>query len=371
MISLIKRERPILVTRPSLPELAAYSTRLQRIWDDRWLTNGGPLVRELETKLRAQMSVENVVVYANGHLALDCALRSLRLKGEVITTPFTFLSTVNAIAMNGLTPVFCDIKESDCTLDEDKLEGLVTDQTCAIVPVHVYGFPCNHKAIQAVADRHGLKVVYDAAHAFGVSVDGCGLGTFGDMSMFSFHATKVFHTVEGGAVTFGDGSFRDALMSRKSFGLNMQGQCEIPGLNAKMTEFHAAMGLCNLELFPQQMKKRKALVERYQMRLKSVTGLRLFSWSREDVTYNYAYFPVLSEKRDLLLQRLAEDYNVFGRKYFYPAINELACYQDARGDTPVARRVAGQAFCLPLYADLALEDVDYICCAIKEIMKEI
>lgn len=370
MVYVIKRERPILVTRPSLPDIAAYTVRLQTVWDDRWLTNGGPLVQELEDKLRARLGVENAVVYTNGHLALDCALRSLRLSGEVITTPFTFLSTVNAIAMNGLTPVFCDIKESDCTLDEDKLEGLVTDRTCAIVPVHVYGFPCNHEAIQAVADRYGLKVVYDAAHAFGVSVGGCGVGTFGDISMYSFHATKVFHTVEGGAVTFGDGSLRGELMSRKNFGMETQEQCRVPGLNAKMTEFHAAMGLCNLELFPRQVEKRRAVVEQYLAGLRGVPGLRLFSWAREDVTYNYAYFPVLSEKRDALLQRLAEDYNVFGRKYFYPAVNELSCYCGEKGETPVAHRIAQQAFCLPLYADLTTEEVDYICDAIRKIMKD-
>lgn len=364
-----KRESPILVTQPILPDLVAYTSRIQTVWDNHWLTNGGPLVQELETRLKVQLDVDNAVVYANGHLALDCALRSLGLSGEVITTPFTFLSTVHAIIMNGLKPVFCDIKESDCTLDENKLESLITDKTCAIVPVHVYGFPCDHKAIQTVADRHGLRVIYDAAHAFGVSVDGRGIGSFGDMSMFSFHATKVFHTVEGGAVTFGDSSFHSELMSRKNFGLKMQEQCEVPGLNAKMTEFHAAMGLCNLELFPQQVKKREAVVERYLMRLQTVPSLNLFSWEREDVTYNYAYFPVLSEKRDILLQKLSEDYNVFGRKYFYPAVNELACYHGERGDTPVAHRVAQQAFCLPLYPDLSLEDVDYICEAITKIIE--
>lgn len=365
-----KRKNPILVTRPGLPDITAYTSRIQVVWEDHWLTNGGPLVQELETRLRAQLGVENVVVYSNGHLALDCALRSLGICGEVITSPFTFLSTVNAIAMNGLTPVFCDIKEQDCTLDENKLERLITKRTCAILPIHVYGFPCNHETIQTIASRYGLKVIYDAAHAFGVSVNGRGIGTFGDLSMFSFHATKVFHTVEGGAITFNDGSLRGELMSRKNFGLKIQEQCEAPGLNAKMTEFHAAMGLCNLELFPQQVEKRKAVVERYLAKLEGVPDIHLFSWSGKDVTYNYAYFPVLSQKRDLLLQRLAEDYNIFGRKYFYPAVNELACYRGAEGETPIARRVAQQAFCLPLYADLSFEDIDYICDATREIMTE-
>lgn len=234
----------IPIIRPYMPFKDDFMAYADQIWQTRQLSNSGPLVQELEDRLRERLRVENLMVYANGHLALDSACKALGLcSGEVITTPFTFLSTAHALSMNGLKPIFCDIKESDCTIDEEKLEALITSETKAIVPVHVYGFPCNYERIQQIAEKYHLKVIYDAAHAFGVTVDGKGIGDFGDVSMFSFHATKVYHTVEGGAVTYHDPALTNRLRSAKNFGLTSPEEADSISFNAKMTELHAAMGL--------------------------------------------------------------------------------------------------------------------------------
>lgn len=365
------------ITRPFLPEKDAFMRYAGQIWDNRWLTNGGPLAGQLETALRDRLKVDNIVVFANGHLALDGALKALGLQdGEAITTPLTFISTTNALAMNNLTPVFCDVKPTDCTIDETKIEALITEKTKVIVPVHVYGFPCNCKAIEEIARRHNLKVVYDAAHVFGVEVDGQGIGCFGDASMFSFHATKVFHTVEGGGVTFSDPALRPPLLRSKNFGVDTTtGDAASVSFNAKMTEFHAAMGLANLEIVDQQLAKRKILVERYLERLKDVPQLELFRWDNPAVTYNYAYFPVLVSRsspadRDTLFSCLLNEHHIQARKYFYPLISDFSCYNTEHnsGDTPIAKDISSRVLTLPLYYELNVEDVDHICEVIREIV---
>lgn len=360
-----------------MPEKISFMRWADSLWETRWLTHNGPLVEKLQNKLKEYLKVENCVVFANGHLSLDCAIKALDIRdGEAITTPFTYLSTSHALSMNGLKPIFCDIKSSDCTIDEDKIEALITAKTKVIVAVHVYGFPCNYQRIQEIADKYDLKVVYDAAHAFGVSVDGQGIGTFGDASMFSFQATKVFHTVEGGAVTYYDRQLTDKLISAKNFGMISAEQADSISFNAKMPELNAAMGLANLEILKAQIEKRKQLIEHYLNRLSNLAGVIVFSWDKANVVYNYAYFPVLFDEKILQInrnevaERLEKDYNILVRKYFYPLVSDLHCYRQCydSNKTPIAKRISNQVLTLPLYVDLEHEQIDYICDAIQEII---
>ncbi len=372
-----KIDKPILISRPYMPDMSDFTKEAQSLWDTRWLTHNGPLVSEFEKQVSAKLMVNNAVVYANGHLALDAAIRSLDLTGEVITTPFTYISTSHAISMNGLKIVYCDIKESDGTMDEDKIEALITDKTCAIVPVHVYGFPCNCKKIEEIAKKYNLKVIYDAAHAFGVSVDGKGIGSFGDISMFSFHATKVFHTVEGGLLTFNDSSMKDRLISEKNFGMIAPEEADKISLNAKMTELHAAMGIANLKSIDWQISHRKELLLHYRERFSQIRGIRVFDWDKENVVYNYAYFPIIINEdvagvsRDVVAEKMEKEYNIFARKYFFPLLSDLICYKNDHDskDTPIAKKMADSVMTLPLYVDLTHEQIDYIADAVTEIIE--
>ena len=356
---------PINVTRSSMPDFEEYCNEIKDLWDSRWLTNNGAKHRQLEAQLNAYLGVANTVLYTNGHLALEQALAALDLPagGEVITTPFTFVSTTNAIVRNGLVPVFCDVNETDYTLDVQKIEPLITEKTCAIVPVHVYGNLCDVDGIAAIAEKYGLKVVYDAAHAFGVTRNGVSAAAFGDASMFSFHATKVFNTIEGGAVCFGDALDYQTLTERKGFGLHGQEECLYAGTNAKMNEFQAAMGICNLRHIEEEIAKRAAAVKRYRQRLSGVEGIILCP-EQEGVRSNYAYFPVVFDgykySRDEVFANLSAQ-QITARKYFYPLTADFACHGGRGGETPVARRIASQVLCLPLYADLSEKDVDRIC----------
>lgn len=362
----------ILVTRSSMPTLEEYVEEIRDIWDTHWLTNMGEKHKKLQKSLVEYLGVENIELLTNGHMALEMVMQAMELQGEVITTPFTFASTTHAIVRNGLTPVFCDIKPDDFTIDVSKIEALITDKTCAIVPVHVYGNVCDVEAIEAIAKKHGLKVIYDAAHAFGVTYKGMGAGSFGDASCFSFHATKVFNTVEGGAVCFRDLELGRKLYNLKNFGIRDEETVESVGANAKMNEFQAAMGICNLRHIDEEIGKRKKVVERYRERLGTVEGIQL-NVIQQNVQSNYAYFPIVVDRetygmdRNALYERLKER-NIFARKYFYPLITQFDCYKDSLGDvnTPVARRVSENVLTLPMYADLSLETVDYICDVILE-----
>ena len=357
---------PILVTKSSMPPFEEYIEEIRSLWDTHYLTNMGPKHQALQVKLKDYLGVQQVDLLTNGHMALELSIQAFRLTGEVITTPFTFASTTQAIVRNGLEPVFCDVDPKDFTMDVTKIEELITDKTSAIIPVHVYGNVCNVEEIQRIAEKHQLKVIYDAAHCFGVRYKERGIGDFGDASCFSFHATKVFHTIEGGAVCFRDQDFGERLHALKNFGLRDGTTCEL-GANAKMNEFCAAMGLCNLRHIDGEIDKRRRIVERYRARLDGVRGLRL-SPIQKDVSRNYAYFPVIFEEerfgadRDLVLQRLAEE-NIFARKYFYPLTSTFLCYENRYDSsrTPIALRLSQQVLTLPLYADLGLTDVDRIC----------
>ena len=353
-----------------MPDFEEYIEEINDLWETRSLTNMGVKHKQLESELTEYLGVPNIVLFANGHLALECAISALKLKGEVITTPFTFASTTHAIVRNGLEPVFCDINPDDYTIDVEKIESLITEKTSAIIPVHVYGNVCNVKKIEKIAKKHGLKVIYDAAHTFGVSVNGVGVGNFGDISMFSFHATKVFNTIEGGALTFKDTRLKEILNGLKNFGITGPESVEYIGGNAKMNEFQAAMGLCNLRHVDDEIKKRQKVVERYVSHLEGEKGIKLVK-PQPGVKSNYAYFPVVfdgyKKSRDEVYNELKEK-NIFARKYFYPLTNSFACYAGRFNpdDTPVAKYIAERVLTLPLYADMDLDDVDRICDIIKK-----
>ncbi|GMR70969.1 DegT/DnrJ/EryC1/StrS family aminotransferase [Aerococcus viridans] len=359
----------IQVTQSSMPDFEEYIEEIKDLWESKWLTNMGSKHKALESQLLEYLKVPNITLYTNGHLALEGVIAALKLSGEVITTPFTFASTTHAIVRNGLTPVFCDINPDDYTIDVDKIENLITEKTSAIIPVHVYGNVCNVEAIDRIAKKHNLKVIYDAAHTFGVTVNGQGIGTYGDASMFSFHATKVFNTIEGGAVTYNDSSIKQVLNDLKNFGITGPETVEYVGGNAKMNEFQAAMGICNLRHVNGEIIKRKKVVERYIENLKDITGIQL-SKEQVNVESNYAYFPVVFDgykmTRDEVFGKL-KDNDIVARKYFYPLTNSFECYKDQydADETPVAKYIAERVLTLPLYADLPLEDVDRICEIIK------
>jgi len=361
------QNKPVLVTRSSLPSLKEYMKEISPIFESAWLTNMGTIHQNLEKQLKDKLNVSNISLFVNGHLALFIAIKALRLSGEVITTPFSFASTAHAVADNGLTPVFCDIDPITFTIDPDKIEALITHKTTAILPVHVYGNVCDTEAIETIAKKHNLKVIYDAAHAFSVSVNGKGIGDFGDLSMFSFHATKVFNTIEGGALTYKNSSIRHVLDNLKNFGITSPVNVENIGTNAKMNEFQAAMGICNLRHLDEEISKRKRVVERYREHLENIPGVQL-NPTQTGVITNYAYFPVVfdpdvfGKTRDRVAAELEKE-NIFARKYFYPLINDYECYRSVYSSeaTPVARKIANQVLTLPLFADLELEMVDEIC----------
>lgn len=359
----------ILVTRSSMPPLEEYIEEISDVWETHWLTNMGPKHKKLQKELIKFLGVEQIDLFTNGHMALELSLQALGLpKGsEVITTPFTFASTTHAIVRNGLEPVFCDINPIDFTIDVNKIEALITDRTVAIVPVHVYGNVCNIEEIQHIADKYGLKVIYDAAHTFGVRYKGQGIGSFGDVSCFSFHATKVFNTIEGGAACFKDQAFGLELYRLKNFGIRGPEKVDGVGANAKMNEFSAAMGLCNLRHIQEEIVKRKVVVEEYIARLSGIEGIQL-NPIQDNVQSNYAYFPVIIDEKKFGASRnevfkTLEDNGIGARKYFYPLTNTFDCFHgkyDANL-TPVALHISKRVLTLPLYADLSINQVDKIC----------
>jgi len=362
----------IFVTRSSMPSMEEYIEEIRSIWDSHWLTNMGEKHKALQAELQKYMGVPAVELLTNGHMALELSLQAMNLQGEVITTPFTFASTTHAIVRNGLEPVFCDIDPENYTMDVTQIERLITDRTCAILPVHVYGNICNIEEIERIAHKYGLKVLYDAAHTFGETYKGQGIGNFGDASCFSFHATKVFNTIEGGAVCYRDPDMGRRLYELKNFGIHGPEEVDAVGANAKMNEFCAAMGLCNLRHVDEEIAKRRAVVERYREHLEGVDGLRL-NVQQPEVRSNYAYFPVVFDEnlfgasRNEVMDALAQN-GIGARKYFYPLTNTFECFHgkydvDA---TPVALHVAKRVLTLPLYADLSMEDVDRICKIVLE-----
>ena len=357
----------IAVTRSSMPTYEEYCEEIKDIWESRWLTNMGVKHRDFQERLKEFLDVEAIDLFTNGHMALELSLQALRLEGEVITTPFTFASTTHAIVRNGLEPVFCDVSPIDFTIDVSKIEALITDKTCAIVPVHVYGNICDVEEIARIAEKYHLKVVYDAAHAFGVTYKGKGIGVYGDVSCFSFHATKVFHSIEGGAASFHDHEFGLDLYRLKNFGIRGPEIVDGVGANAKMNEFCAAMGICNLRHIEEEITRRKRVTERYRSHLEGINGLQL-NPLQKNVRPNYSYFPVVFDPelfgatREEVYTKL-EEQGIVARKYFYPLTNTFDCFHGKYDvtKTPIAAKIAERVLTLPLYADLRDEDVDRIC----------
>ncbi len=368
-------EKDIFVTKPFLPPMEEYVEEMKGIWEKDWLTNMGPKHQQLEGALKEYMGTKNIALFTNGHIALELSIQAMGLSGEVITTPFTFASTTHAIVRNGLKPVFCDISPTDFTIDADKIESLITEKTSAIVPVHVYGNICNIDKIQDIAERYNLKVIYDAAHAFGEEYNGNSIGNFGDVSMFSFHATKVFNTIEGGAVCYNDPELGIAINRLKNFGIKNETVVDFVGANAKMNEFQAAMGICNLRHMEEILGKRKEKATLYCQLLKDVDGIRLNN-SQKNVKSNYAYFPIIVDEkkyghtRDELSEVLGKN-GIHARKYFYPLTNEFECFHGEYNvsETPVAKYISDRVLTLPIYPDLADDDVQRICKIITNISK--
>lgn len=361
--------KKINVTQSTLPSYEDYINRIKPLWESFHLTNSGQYHNELELKLAEYLDTKNALLFSNGHIALEYALEMLHKTGEIITTPFTFASTTQAIVRTGNQPVFCDIK-SDFTIDESKIEKLINSNTIAILPVHVYGNICNVEQIEKIAKKHKLFVIYDAAHVFGVKYKNRGIGSYGDISMFSFHATKVFHTIEGGSLTFNNIGYKDKLTYLRNFGQVTSENVDYIGGNGKMDEFRAAMGLCVLEIVDNEISKRKQVYERYMNHLRGLKGIQL-NEIQDNVSSNYAYFPVIFDTYHYdrnQIYHLLSNFNITPRKYFYPLTSDFKAYKDLFPiqPTPLAKKMAEQILCLPLYPNLALEDVDRICKIIKE-----
>lgn len=375
----------ILVTRSSMPSLEEYVNEIKDMWDSHWLTNMGEKYRTFQKHLKEYLNVSYVEMLSNGHMSLELSLQALKLsnvghdslaqksckKMEVITTPFTFASTTHSIVRNGLEPVFCDIKEDDFTIDEELIESLITDATVAIMPVHVYGNICNISKIQNIANKYGLKIIYDAAHSFGEKLNGISTGCFGDVSCFSFHATKVFNTIEGGAVCYKDEAFGKELCRLKNFGIKNEEVVDGVGANAKMSEFCAAMGICNLRHLEEEISKRKSVSLLYDSLLADIPGIKIRKIP-DNVQSNYAYYPIVVDEKEFgktrneIYSALAED-GIYARKYFYPLTNSFECYHGKFDvfQTPKALNISKRILCLPLYADLSAQDVERIVKIIK------
>ena len=358
-------QKRINVTKSSMPKFEEYIEELRPVWNSRWLSNRGEASKKFENMLKAYLKTDNLYLFANGHVALEVAINALYLSGEVITTPYTHCSTIHSIVRNGLTPVFCDVKEDNYTINPELIEELITEKTVAIVATHVYGFLCDVESIEKIAKRHNLVVIYDAAHAFGVEKNGIGVANFGDAAMFSTHATKVFHTIEGVIVTYKDKEKFKAMSKLVNFGFTSQEDIDYVGTNARMNEFEAVMGICNLRHIDEEIQKRKIAGDHYYKRLKGVEGIKLIDIPSE-LRWNYAYMPIFfdgyKENRDEIKVKL-ENNNIFARKYFYPIVNKAGCYAEQYGNAnlPVAEHAAECVLTLPIYADMAVDDVDRIC----------
>jgi len=366
-------DEPIYVTRPLLPELKEVYHELEKIWASKWLTNNGTEHQIFEEKIRQRLKVPNVSLFNNGTTALLVAINSLVLKGEVITTPFTFPATPHTLFWNNVTPVFCDIDEKSMTINPAKIERMITPRTTGILGVHIFGIPCHIEKIQEIANRHGLKVIYDAAHAFDTEVDGTGIGNFGDISMFSFHATKLFHTAEGGALTYKDTDLKGSIDLLNNFGIKNEDEVVLTGINGKMNEIQAALGLINLRYLKAEREKRKRIIDTYTHCLRDIEGINLNELAK-NVINSYQYFVIRIEQerfgisRDEAYKRLRE-YNVYARKYFYPLCSDYPCYKNLPSadptNLPVAKKVVDEVLCLPLYGELAIASVEKICEMIK------
>jgi len=355
----------INITRSSLPTFEEYIDEIRELWESRWLSNRGVKHIKFEQELQEYLQSSYLALFANGHVALELSLSALKISGEVITTPFTHVSTTHSIVRNNLKPVFCDINSIDFTIDVGKIENLITEKTSAILATHVYGNICDVNSIEKIAQKYNLKVVYDAAHAFGVTYNNKSIATFGDISMFSLHATKVFNTIEGGITTFRDKKELELVSYLINFGFTGQETIDYIGTNARMNEFEAAMGICNLRHIEDEISIRKVAADRYFEHLDNINGIKLIK-PQKNVKQNYSYFPILfdgyKDNRNVIAERLKEN-NIYARKYFYPITSDAGCYKDSydSSTTPLAKYFSNRILTLPLYAGLDLNDIDRIC----------
>ncbi len=369
-----KFDAPIYVTRPIMPDLDRVTEKLKEVWEAQWLSNGGAQHQALEERVRGFLKAPHLSLFNNGTIALMVAVQSLRLQGEVITTPFTFPATTHVLAWNNITPVFCDIHPDTLTIDPERIEGLITNRTTGILGVHVYGMPCHVEQIQQIADRHGLRVIYDAAHAFGTEIGGRSIGTYGDISMFSFHPTKLFHTAEGGALTYGDPNLKPRIDLLKNFGIRNEFEVIMPGINGKMNELSAVIGLIVLDMVKEEWARRRAIRAQYTRELVGLPGISIVEMP-QGVTNSEQYMVIRIDEgqfgasRDEIYAYL-RDYNVFARKYFYPLTSDYPCYQQLpsaqHSQLPEAKRVREEVLCLPFYGQLRSEQVDRICELLKQ-----
>ncbi len=367
-------EKPIYVTSPFLPPLEEFSKGLEEIWESRWLANNGPVTQRFNHLLCNYFETDNLCLFNNGTLALQIALQGMGISGEVITTPFTFVATTHALFWNKIRPVFVDIEPNYYTLDPEKIEAAITPWTTAILAVHVYGYPCNLNKLADIARRHNLKLIYDAAHAFGITVGDKPIAHFGDLSMFSFHATKLFHSIEGGALIFKETGLKGIFDYLKNFGFKNEVEVVMSGTNAKMNEMQALMGIQVLKYIEEIIQKRSEITKLYRERLKEIPGIHLTPNVSPDIRYNHAYVPVEVDERefgmsrDALYERL-KYYNIFTRRYFYPLICDFSCYKSVSITDPllIARHVANRILTLPIYDSLQLPEVETICDIIQHI----
>ncbi len=361
-------KKPIYVTRPYLPPLDEFRQGLEEIWENRWLTNNGPILQRFTQELCTFFKTDNICLFNNGTLALQIALQGMGISGEVITTPYTFVATTHALFWNKIRPVFVDIEPDYYTLDPEKVEDAITPWTTAILAVHVYGHPCKLDKLADIARRHNLRLIYDAAHAFGIEVGNKPIGHFGDLSMFSFHATKLFHSVEGGMLVFPEAGLKGVFDYLKNFGFKNEVEVVMPGTNAKMNEMQALMGIQVLKYLEEIIQKRATITDIYRTRLREVPGIRLVPPLSSDIRYNYAYMPIevneqeFGMSRDALYDKLKE-WNIHTRRYFYPLICDFPCYRSipVNGSLSVARQVADRILTLPIYDSLELSAVETIC----------
>lgn len=375
---MIKLDKPLLVSNPLLPSLTDLNSHLEEIWQSKWLTNMGSKHKQLEERLKEELKVKNLSLFNNGTIALLTALKTMRLPigSEVITTPFTFAATPHCISWNNLKPVFCDIEPETMTIDVNKIEELITPNTTAILGVHVYGFPCDVEKINYIARNYRLRVIYDAAHAFSTEISGKSIGTFGDITMYSFHATKLYNTAEGGCLTYNDDSLADEIYNLRNFGIRSQEEIVDIGINGKMNEIQAAIGLLNLEIYREEQSKRSRIRKIYYDELSQIKGIRIPQRPPE-VSDSGQYFPILVEKeyglsRDLLFNKLREC-NIFTRKYFYPLCSDYKPYRyfisSKPKNLPVANEIAGKVLCLPFYGSMLESEIDAVCTNIKALGK--
>lgn len=368
------KQKTIQVTKPFLPDFDEYCREIKDLWESAWLTNGGEKHIAFEQALSEYLEVPFLSLFSNGHMALELAIAAFNLKGECITTPFTHCSTTNSIVRCGLKPVFCDVSEETGTIDPHRIVERITPKTSAIVATHVYGIPCDVEAIEQIAVQYGLKVIYDGAHAFGVRYKGKSIASYGDAVMFSCHATKVFHTIEGGITVFREEQYRKKANELLNFGYVDKEVITSVGVNARMNEFEAAMGLCNLRHFAEELEARRKVADCYREAFSGMPYVHMLKKPEETIG-NYAYYPVFfrhpSKSRNEILAALREQ-GINGREYFHPLVNEMPCYLpeygSETGHTPVAKKLAESVIALPMYGSLSVSEVERICNAVQKAM---